>query len=146
MSATLSHFMWIVYGLLAALTAALMTIASKIGLKKVDPTLATAIRSFFMFVFMVAIVFATGKVKGWQTIAGKEYGWIVVAAIFGALSWLFYFLGLKTTGASKLASLDRLRLPLIILLSVIFLAETISWKLIVGGLLVTLGVSLIALG
>jgi len=131
--------MWIVYGLLSAFTAALTTIAGKIGLKKVDPTLATGIRSFFMFVFMTGIVFATGKFKGWQSLAGKEYGWIVIAAVFGALSWLFYFLGLQATTASKLASLDRLSLPLIILFSILFLSEAFSWRLVIGGILVTIG-------
>jgi len=136
--------MWIVYGLLSALTAALMTVAGKIGLAKVDPTLATGIRSFFMFVFMTMIVFATGKFKGWNALVGKEYGWIIVAAIFGALSWLFYFLGLQQTTASKLASLDRLSLPLIILFSLLFLSEKFSWQLVGGGALVTLGAVLIA--
>ncbi len=137
--------MWIVYGLLAALTAALMTIAGKIGLRKVDPTLATGIRSFFMFLFMSGIVLMTGKVKGWQDLTGREVWFIVLAAALGAASWLFYFLGLKETSASKLASLDRLSLPLIILFSILLLAETVSWKLVLGGIFVTIGAILVAL-
>lgn len=136
--------MWIVYGLLAALFAALMTIAGKVGLKKVDPTLATGIRSFVMFIFMLGVLITTGKAKAWDTLAGKEYAWIIVAAVFGALSWLFYFLGLKDTTASKLASLDRLSLPLIIFFSILFLSEAFSWKLILGGALVTAGAILVA--
>ena len=137
--------MWIVYGLLAAVTAALMTITGKIGLKKIDPTLATGIRSFFMFMFMALTVIATGKIKLWHELASKDVWWIVLAAMFGAASWLFYFIGLKATTASKLASLDRLSLPLIILFSILLLSETFSWKLIAGALLVTLGAILVAL-
>ncbi len=137
--------MWILYGSLAALTAALMTIVGKIGLKNVDPTLATGIRSFFMFAFMAGITIVTGKTKGWNTLDARDIGWIVLAAVFGALSWLFYFLGLKATTASKLASLDRLSLPLIILFSVLLLGEHYSWKLLLGGLFVTFGAILVAL-
>lgn len=137
--------MWIVYGLLAALTAALMTIVGKIGLKNVDPTLATAIRSFFMFAFMIATVAVSGKLQKIGTLTGRDWLIISVAGIFGALSWLFYFLGLRETTASKLASLDRLSLPLIILFSVLFLSEKLSWQLMGGGLLVTIGAILIAL-
>lgn len=138
--------MWIVYGLLAAVSAALMTIVAKLGLKKVDPTLATGIRSFIMFVFMALIVFATGKAKGWSHLQAKDIAIIAVAGAFGALSWLFYFLGLQQTTASKLASLDRLSLPLIIFFSLLFLGETFSWRLIGGGLLVTIGAILITWG
>ena len=138
--------MWIVYGLLSALTAALLTITAKIGLKNVDPTVATAVRSLFMFAFMVGLVVLTGKTKDVSQIVGREYGFIIIAGIFGALSWLFYFLGLKATTASKLASLDRLSLPLIVLFSILFLAEKVTWKALLGGALVTIGAVLVAIG
>lgn len=131
--------MWIVYGLLAALTAALMTIVGKMGLAHVNATLATGIRSFFMFIFMAGILAVTGNYKQIQTLHGKDVSLIILAAMFGALSWLFYFIGLQQTSASKLASLDRLSLPLIILFSVLFLGEAFSWKLALGGALVTAG-------
>lgn len=136
--------MWIVYGLLAAATAACMTILAKIGLKNVDATLATGIRSFFMFVFMLGVLLVTGKVKGIEHLSGKDLLFIIGAAVFGAASWLFYFLGLRLTSAPKLASLDRLSLPLIILFSFLLLGEDFSWKLVGGGLLVTAGAILIA--
>lgn len=137
--------MWIVYGLLSALTAALLTVTGKAGLKTVDPTVATAVRSLFMFVFMAGIVLATGKTKLLSAINGKGFWIIALAAVFGALSWLFYFLGLKETTSSKLASLDRLSLPIIIVLSVIFLGETLNWKLALGGVLVTIGAIFVAI-
>ncbi len=55
--------MWILYALLAAVTAGIMTIVAKIGLKQVDPTLATALRSFIMFVFMLVTAMALQKHK-----------------------------------------------------------------------------------
>ncbi len=137
--------MWIVYGLLSALTAALLTIVGKVGLKSVDPTLATAVRSLFMFLFMTGTIFISGKAKELSSISAKGYGIIVIAAVFGALSWLFYFLGLKETTPSKLASLDRLSLPLIIILSLIFLGESLNWKLALGGILVTIGAIFVAI-
>lgn len=136
--------MWILYGLLAALTAALMTIAGKIGLKGIDSTLATTIRACFMAIFMVGVSLATRKTALLSTVDGKALRWIAIAAVFGALSWLFYFLGLQQTSASKLAALDRLSLPLIILFSVLLLNEKLSWQLALGGMLVASGAILIA--
>lgn len=136
--------MWILYGLLAALAAALMTIAGKIGIKNVDPTIATTIRACFMAVLMIAVSVTTKKTALLSTIDGKALRWIAVAAVFGALSWLFYFLGLQQTSASKLAALDRLSLPLIILFSVLLLNEKLTWQLALGGILVAGGAILIA--
>lgn len=136
--------MWIIYGLLAALTAALMTIVSKVGLKNVDPTLATAIRSVVMCVFMVTVALTTRATTALSRLDLKSLGVIMVAGVFGALSWLFYFLGLRDTTASKLASLDRLSLPLIIVFSTLLLGEVMTWRLALGGVLVTAGAILIA--
>ncbi len=136
--------MWILYGLLAGLTAALMTICAKIGLKNVDSTLATTVRALIMAGFMVGASLVTKKFALLQTIDGRAWRWIALAGALGALSWLFYFLGLQQTSASKLAALDRLSLPFIILLSVLLLNEKLSWPLAAGGVLVTVGAILIA--
>jgi transporter family protein len=136
--------MWIIYGLLAATIAALMTIVSKVGLKQVDPTLATAVRSVVMCVFMLGVTGATRNVSSLAQIDLKNLSVIVIAGIFGALSWLCYFLGLRETSASQLASLDRLSLPLIIIFSTVLLGETLTPRLALGGLLVTAGALIIA--
>lgn len=136
--------MWILYGLLAGLTAALMTICAKIGLKNIDSTLATTIRATLMCAFMVGASLVTKKFSLLPSLDGRAWRWIVVAAVLGALSWLFYFLGLQLTSASKLAALDRLSLPFIILFSVLLLGEKPSWSLALGGTLVTAGAILIA--
>jgi transporter family protein len=137
--------MWLIFAILAAITAALMTIVGKVGLKGVDPTLATGIRSLFMFGLMVVIVLASNKLKGLAAIDQKSLIAIFISAVFGALSWLFYFLALRDGATSKVAAVDRLSLIIVILLSVVFLAEKLTWKLAAGGLMATLGILLIAL-
>jgi len=42
---------WIIFALLSSITAALVAIFGKMGLKGIDPTLATTIRSVTMAVF-----------------------------------------------------------------------------------------------
>ena len=82
-----------------------MTVIAKLGLK-VDPTLATTIRSFVMFAFMLLTAFALQKHKLLGQINSSALWAIIISAIFGALSWLFYFLALKDGPASKVAALD----------------------------------------
>ena len=137
--------MWALYALLAAITAALMTIIGKIGLKNIDPTLATGIRSLFMFVFMAMVVFFTGKLKGIGGIDRNALITIIASAVFGALSWLFYFLALRDGTASRVAAIDRTSIVFIILMSALFLAEKLTWKIAAGGLFVAIGAILIAI-
>jgi bacterial/archaeal transporter family protein len=137
--------MWILYASLSAITAAFMTVIAKVGLKNVDPTLATGIRSLFMFLFMVGVVGLTGKLKGIQALDRNAVLAIIVSAVFGALSWLFYFIALKSGDATKVAAIDRTSLAFILVLSIIFLAEKLTWKLAIGTILVTAGAVVVAL-
>ena len=119
-----------------------MTILGKIGLK-IWTQPWQGIRSFSCSFYDGVVL--SRETQGIDQLTGKDLGFIIAAAACGAASWLFYFLGLRMTSASKLASLDRLSLPLIILFSLLLLGETFSWKLVGGGILVTIGAILIAL-
>jgi len=138
--------MWLLFATLSALTAALTAIAGKIGLKGVDPTFATGIRSFVMFLFMMGVLAISGKFKLLETLDRRAALTILISAIFGALSWLFYFIALRDATASKVAAIDRLSVVFVILFSVLFLAEKLTWKLALGGVLTTMGVVLIVVG
>lgn len=131
--------MWLLYALGAAITAALMTIIGKIGLKGIDPTFATGVRSIVMMVFMVLVVVLSGKLKHISSLDKNALIAIIASAIFGALSWLFYFLALKDGSANRVAAIDRTSIVFIILLSALFLAEKLTIKTAIGGLLIALG-------
>ncbi len=138
--------MWILFALLAAISAALVAIFGKIGLKNIDSTLATTIRSFVMATFLLVVSWLLGKWRNfdWQNIQNRDWWLIVLAGIAGALSWLFYFYALKTGAATKVAAIDRLSIVFVVLLAGIFLSEGFSWKSIFGSLLMAVGAILIS--
>lgn len=131
--------MWLLYALGAAITAALMTIVGKIGLRGIDPTFATGVRSIVMMLFMALVVIFSGKLKHVSSLDKNALIAITVSAIFGALSWLFYFLALRDGSANRVAAIDRTSIVFIILLSALFLAEKLTIKTAIGGLLIALG-------
>ncbi|MEK7531582.1 MAG: EamA family transporter [Patescibacteria group bacterium] len=137
--------LWILFGLLSAVFASLVAIFGKMGLQKVDPTLATAIRSVIMASFMIVTAASLGKFTGVSvdTLNGKEWLLIALAGVAGALSWLFYFSALRMGPASAVAALDRLSVAFVIIFSLLFLGEAFKWKTILGGLLIVLGALLI---
>lgn len=139
--------MWIFYALLAAVFAAAVAIFGKLGLKALDPTLATAVRSVIMAGFMICAAFALGKFNGWnlQAFTGKEWLLIAGAGVAGALSWLFYFIALKEGPAAGVSALDRLSVVFVVILAAVFLGEALTWKTILGATLITTGALLFVL-
>jgi len=139
--------MWQFYAFLAAISAALVAIFGKLGLKNIDSTLATAIRSVIMALFLVLVSLIFGKWRGFtmQTLSSKDWWLIVLAGVAGALSWLFYFYALKVGVASKVAAIDRLSIVFVVLLAGIFLSEGFGWKGILGSIMMAGGAILISL-
>ena len=139
--------MWLFYAFLSAFTAALVAIFGKIGLKNIDPTLATTVRSIIMAIFLVLVALSMKKFDGitFSSFTGKEWLLIILSGVAGALSWLFYFFALKSGDATQVVAIDKLSIIFVIILAVIFLGEALTWKVVVGGVLVVLGTILIVL-
>ncbi|OPZ77321.1 MAG: EamA-like transporter family protein [Alphaproteobacteria bacterium ADurb.Bin438] len=141
-------YLWLVYALLAAVSAALVAIFGKIGLKGIDSNAATAIRGVIMALFLCGVVVAqnkTGLVNEIMT-NYKALTFICLSGIAGALSWIFYFLALKHGEVSKVAPVDKLSVVFAIVIAVLFLGEKLSWIAGVGAVLLTTGVVMLALG
>jgi transporter family protein len=139
---------YIILALLSALTASLVAIFGKLGLKNVDPTIATTIRSLIMAGFLVIVSLFLKKFENFSLnlFTSKDLLLIILAGISGALSWLFYFWALKFGPASHVAVIDRLSLVFVILLSALILGEVFNLKVFVGMILIVLGAILIVLG
>ncbi len=136
---------WLIYAFISAIFAALVAIFGKIGMKGIDSTLATTIRALVMFVFLFVVIIFQKKYILIGTIKQVDYVFIILAGIAGAMSWLFYFLALKTGEATKVASIDRLSIVFIMIFSLLFLGEKFSLKLLSGIILIAVGAILIIL-
>jgi len=139
--------MWLVYAFLSSITAALVAIFAKVGLKNIDSTLATTIRSIIMAVFLVLVALSLKKFQGFSINSFSNRDWILIilAGIAGALSWLFYFAALKYGLATKVATIDRLSLVFIVILAALFLGEKLGWKVAAGTILMVAGAIMITL-
>jgi len=138
--------MWALYAILSAVTAALVAIFGKIGLSHVDSTLATTLRSIVMAVFLIIAAASLGKLSGFHisNLAGRDWTFIILAGIAGALSWLFYFLALKNGITTAVVAIDRMSLVFVAILSVLFLGQAFTWKLALGVILMVGGALLVA--
>lgn len=130
---------WIWLGLLSAASAAAVAIFGKLGLKGVDTTLATAVRAVVMAVLLVVAAFQTGALAGLSALGSGTLVYIVLSGLAGALSWFFYFWALKIGPATGVAAMDRLSVVFVLILSAIFLGESLTWKTVLGAIFITAG-------
>lgn len=139
--------MWILYGLGSAFFAACVAILAKLGLEKIDSTLATIVRSIIMALFLVAVGVVFRKFNGFSfhSLSNREWVLIALSGIAGALSWLCYFLALRSGAASKVTVIDRLSLVMVIILAAIFLGEKLKLSTVAGSLLMVAGALLVVL-
>ncbi len=136
--------MWIVFALLAAVSAAVVVTLSKAGLKNVDSNLGFAVQSVMILAVSWSVVAWQGKfAETWQ-IEGRAWLYLLLAGIITCLSSLFTFAALKLGDASRVSSLDKISLVFAIILAFIFLREKISWQVVIGALLMAGGVIVIA--
>ncbi|MGA7830568.1 MAG: EamA family transporter [Terracidiphilus sp.] len=154
---------WIGWALLSACFAAATALLAKLGVAHVDSNLATALRTSVVVVFAWAIVFvfarpeAGGALSGanvlghgvWAELRALDRRTLLFLTLSGlatGLSWLCYFRALQLGPASRVAPLDKLSVPLVILFAWLLLGEKLTPAALIGGLLITAGAAVIALG
>ncbi len=131
--------MWWIYALLSALFAALTAIFAKIGIKGVNTDLATAIRTIVILIIAWGLAFFRGGVATIHTLTKQNIIFLCLSGIATGLSWIFYFKALQLGEVSQVAPVDKLSVALAIILSVVFLGEALTPKMVIGALLIIAG-------
>ncbi len=131
--------MWWIYALLSAFFASLTAIFAKVGVKNIDSDLATAIRTVVIIILAWSIVFFKGTAHTIQSFNKQNWLFLILSGCATGLSWLFYFKALQAGKVSQVAPVDKLSVALTIVLSVIFLKESVTFKDVIGAILITGG-------
>jgi transporter family protein len=152
---------WIGWAILSAVFAAATALLAKAGVEHVDSNLAMALRTTVVLVFAWGIVFALGKPEiGGPGTGGLGHGawaeirsldrrtvlFLLLSGLATGLSWLCYFRALQLGPASRVAPIDKLSVPLVIVFAWLLLGEKLNPPALIGGLLITAGAVVIALG
>ena len=130
---------WVIYAILSAVFAALTSILAKIGISDINSNLATAIRTIVVLVMAWGIVFMTGAQSGIQDITAKSWIFLVLSGIATGLSWLFYYKALQLGDASKVVPIDKFSVVISMILAFVILKEDLTFKTVMGGILITAG-------
>ena len=130
---------WIGWALLSALFAAATALLAKVGVAHVDSNLATAVRTSVVMLFAWAIAAGLGKHGELRQLDRRTVLFLVLSGLATGLSWLCYFRALQLGPASRVAPLDKLSVPLVMLFAWLLLGEKLTVPAIAGGFLITAG-------
>lgn len=131
--------MWLPWALLSAVAAALTAILAKIGVADVPPTTATAIRTAVVLVLAWGLVFAGGEHRSLTSLPQRSVTFLIWSGLATGVSWLAYLRALQAAPASWVAPIDKLSLPLTIVLAVVWLHEPMNWQVLAGVVMMTAG-------
>ena len=137
---------WIVWALLSALFAAATALLAKVGVAHVDSNLATAIRTTVVVIFAWGIALALGKHGEMRDLDRRTILFLTLSGLATGLSWICYFRALQLGPASRVAPLDKLSVPLVMIFAWLLLGEKLTGPALVGGALITIGAIVMVLG
>ncbi len=137
---------WIGWALLSAVFAAATALLAKVGVAHVDSTLATAIRTSVVVLFAWGIALALGKHGEIRMLDRRTFLFLTLSGLATGLSWLCYFRALQLGPASRVAPLDKLSVPLVMIFAWLLLGEKLNPAALVGGALITAGAIVMVLG
>ena len=118
--------MWIIYALIAAFFAGVVSVLAKIGIKNTDSNLATALRTVVVVGFAWLMVFVVGAQTSITTISYQSLIFLVLSGIATGGSWLCYFKALQIGDVNKVVPVDKSSTILTMFLSICFLREGIT--------------------
>jgi transporter family protein len=130
---------WLAFALLSAAAAAVTAILAKIGVEGVPSTLAMAIRTVVVMALAWTIVIVVGEQRTIAALSHRTWVYLVASGIATGVSWWAYFHALQRAPASWVAPIDKLSLPFTVLLAVMWLGESVSWKAVLGVALMIVG-------
>ena len=131
--------MWFFFALLSAIFAALTSILAKIGIEGVPSNLATAIRTVVVILMAWVMVFLTNSQTEIVNISRKSWLFLILSGLATGASWLCYYKALQMGNATEVSAVDKFSLVLTLVLAFFFLQDVLTFKTIIGCILITIG-------
>ena len=131
--------MWFFFALLSAIFAALTSILAKIGIEGVPSSLATAIRTVVVILMAWAMVFLTNSQTEIVNISRKSWLFLILSGLATGASWLSYYKALQMGNATEVSAVDKFSLVITLVLAFFFLQDVLTFKTIIGCILITIG-------
>lgn len=116
--------LWLGFALGSAFFAGITAVLAKVGMKNVNSTLATAIRTVVVLIFSWWMVFLVGSQAEITRLSGCTLFYLVLSGLSTGASWLCYFRALQLGDVNKVAPIDKSSTILTVLIAIVCFSET----------------------
>jgi len=123
---------WLLWACLSAFFAGLTAVLAKVGVAGINSHLATAIRTSVVLIFAWALAWIVARPLELEAISRKTWLFLVLSGLATGLSWICYFRALQLGEATRVASIDRLSIVIVLIFSLVFLGERLTWPGVFG--------------
>ncbi len=136
---------YIIYALLSAIFASLVSLFIKIGLNNISSSILTFYRTILVFIFALIIVIVKKDYIGISKNDAKSYIFLTLSGLSTGIAWISEYEALNIPNSNPLvvSSITKLSIILTFIVSFIFFKEKANKKTISGVILLTLGIVLI---
>ena len=136
---------YLIYALLSAIFASLVSLFIKIGLNNISSSILTFYRTILVFIFALIIVIVKKDYIGISKINAKSYIFLTLSGLSTGIAWISEYeaLNIPSSNPIVVSSITKLSIILTFIVSFIFFKEKANKKTISGVILLTLGIVLI---
>jgi bacterial/archaeal transporter family protein len=135
---------WILFAIISMLFAGFTSVIAKQGLTGISSELGLAVRTCFVFVFVLAFAFFAVPRAQFSTLTSKNFIWLGLSGVTTAVSWIFYYKALKLGEVSTVALIDKASFVVAVLLAWMFLGEQITSRIAIGSVLILSGLIIVS--
>ena len=123
---------WLQYAFFSMVFAGFTSVIAKLGLAGISADLGLAIRTCFVFVFVLMFAGVVVPSGQWQTLSTRNFLWLGLSGVTTALSWVFYYRAIKLGEVSTVALIDKGSVLVALLMSAWLLHEAITPAKLIG--------------
>lgn len=134
--------MWLLLAVGSALSAGLVSVTVKAGMKDVDFNLGTFLRTLVVLVFTFIMVLIVGSLETIKDIKPLEWIFIIASGLCTGLSWLSYFKALQIGDVNKVVPVDKMSTVLTMVLAIVILGDPFWWLTFVSMAIMVVGTML----
>ncbi|HMN45796.1 MAG TPA: EamA family transporter [Povalibacter sp.] len=135
---------WILYALISMLFAGFTSVIAKLGLAGISGDLGLAIRTCFVFAFVLIFAAAVVPRGELQALSITNVAWLALSAVTTTLSWVFYYKAIKLGDVSTVALIDKGSIVVAVVMAVLVLKEALTLQKLAGAALILCGLFVIA--
>jgi transporter family protein len=130
---------WVMFAFGSAFFAALTAVFGKLAVTGLNSNLATFIRTIVILGVTACIISLRSEWQKPGSITPSSWLFLVLSGMATGLSWLCYYRALQIGPVTKVAPIDKLSVALAILMGTVFLGESLTWPIAIGGSLIVAG-------